>query len=148
MNSIQKRKLGFYTDEQEADQYATEMLARIGIDPKHIVELHLVEGLRRQNKFGEADWLRYHQMDMNVCRKLYQNGWRDDQGNYVFVPIGELSVPHRGNCYRAYDSAREILAHSQEYHGLKLIAPELPQFLEKWDVVKGEAVALTTKARE
>lgn len=102
---IAEKGLGFYTTEQEADEIAIELLAKIGVPGGVLIDKLLV----LQKTFdqwpvpGEVKWAE--------CSVLRERGFKDEAGKSVNVPIGDLSDPHHSNCFRAQNAAREIAAH-------------------------------------
>jgi hypothetical protein len=109
-NALMKAKhLGFYTSEQEADEMALELLARTGIDPA--VGIRMVLGnhaaVEKLNP-GAAD---PDAIDAATCAALAAKDFRDEAGNEVSVPVGDLADPHHSFCFRAWNLARELRVH-------------------------------------
>lgn len=102
---ITEKGLGFYTTEQEADEIAIELLAKIGVPGGVLIDKLLVV----QKMFdafsapGEVKWAE--------CSALRERGFKDEAGKSVNVAIGDLADPHHSNCFRAQNVAREIQAH-------------------------------------
>lgn len=63
-------------------------------------------------------------MDLQMCKLAFGNKWKDASGNFVYIPIGNLSDPHYNFCYRMFNVDREISRH--RYQTLKTTAPLLP----------------------
>lgn len=84
--------LGWYTKEQEADDFSTEMLARIGFDPMVSVTSHLKVGAIALG------------IDPK-CQEYYEQGFPR------FISPKDFVNTHHDSCYRAYNAYREIAAH-------------------------------------
>ncbi|MEY4631520.1 MAG: hypothetical protein RIQ81_1640 [Pseudomonadota bacterium] len=105
------KRVGYYTQEQEADEVATEWLGEIGIDPKAAAETFLRIGKWSESEGSKAS-ASLLETPADHCEKLYQNGWSDDNGKFTFVAIGNFTDPHHHTCYRAFNVDREIRAHN------------------------------------
>jgi hypothetical protein len=108
-----RRAIGYYTAEQEADELAAEWLADIGLSPEASIQSEFrlgeyVHALRTQAGVPQ------HPTEMNIedCKKLYANQWRDESGKYVIIPIGDYADTHHSSCFRAFNADREIKAHN------------------------------------
>jgi len=130
--------LGRYTAEQHADDFSLELFARIGIDPRRRVDgmhaLTLVRHDEDPHAFLRQNGLTYDELD-----DLFRNAWRDIDGHYVFVPLGELHSMHHGMSYRVFNLSRELDAHAYVALGE---APEPPH---SWDEI--QALAESLRAR-
>ena len=103
--------LGFYTDEQEADELSLEILARIGLPPSLGLDAQLL--LQKITEDGVRDWGRLDTGDLRwaECSALREQGWRDDTGRLVSVPVGNLADPHHSFCFRVFNMALDLQAH-------------------------------------
>jgi hypothetical protein len=101
-------RLAFYTIEQEADDIAAEWVAETGLDPASTVE-----AMRRLGE-GSEPRMRGFILGSEECEKLRAKSWRNDNGGYVFVPIGDYAEIHHSVCYRMFNLEREIKAHDLE----------------------------------
>lgn len=110
------QRLGFYTDEQEADEIGAEWMSEIGLDPKAAVETYLRIGswAEGEGKKASASLL---ETPAGICQELYENEWRDKDGKFRFVAIGDYLDTHHHTCYRAFNVDREIRAHKYKVHG-------------------------------
>ena len=108
LQEVLDKKLGWYTQEQEADDLALEILASINIDPQvHAAALAKI-GSEEKTRLGGFE------IGMQECLKLWQSNWRDDQGNPVPVPLGDFQRVHHSMCYRVYNIVREIETHQYQ----------------------------------
>ena len=119
IKTIQKaydEHLGYYTDEQEADELGTEWLNDLGLNPKSAVETYLSFGkwMASQGSKPSASLL---ETPAEECQNLYDNGWLDSAGKFKFVAIGNFTDPHHHTCYRAFNVDREIRAHKYKFSG-------------------------------
>jgi hypothetical protein len=99
--------LAIYTDEQEADEFAAEWLAEVGVDPREGVGANLVIA-----KSPYQEEVSYPgKITAEQCAALAANQWRDEKGNYVIVPVGDWNSAHHSPCFRAFNIDREITVH-------------------------------------
>ncbi|MFM8316186.1 MAG: M48 family metalloprotease, partial [Deltaproteobacteria bacterium] len=112
-----QRRLGVYTQEQEADEMALEILAWSGIPPTAAVEawFSLSRGLGTSSNAEPA-------ISMEECLRLRSSGWVDSQGREVFIPVGDYRDEHHSWCYRIHNIDKEIAAH--QYPSLPKAIPE------------------------
>jgi hypothetical protein len=110
------QRLGFYTDEQEADEIGAEWMAEIGLDPKAAVETYMRIGswAEGEGKKASASLL---ETPAAICQELYENEWHDKDGKFHFVAIGDYLDSHHHTCYRAFNVDREIRAHKYKKVG-------------------------------
>ncbi len=104
--------LGWYTDEQEADEVGTEMVSRLGLNPMSVVSAELIFN----DIYGTvAD-----------CRDQFAKGFP------IPVSIGDYFEPHHDSCFRAANSYREYQAHEDYFTRFQeprpVVQPEL-----SWD---------------
>lgn len=125
------RNLGVYTTEQEADDFSTEMLARIGIDPNSagdaFYEAMKVDAEKSENA---GRFLEDNGMTFAECDALRTNKWISPAGGrdtLRYVPMGSLTDIHHGYCYRIYNIYREIQGHQY-----KVTARQHPQAKPNW----------------
>ncbi len=106
LTEAHEKKIGFYTDEQEADEASIEWLSLLGLKPSAGVDTYLtLAGNSTEASFGGFIW------GGKTCQDLYRNHWRDQNGNAVIVPIGNFTDTHHSSCFRAYNADLEIQAH-------------------------------------
>lgn len=98
--------LGLYTHEQEADDFAVEALARVGVPPASAVEMIL--RMLKEERRAER-WLDY--ADERECRSLRARGWPVEPPFGVGMSPGIWNDPHHGLCYRAFNMDREMQRH-------------------------------------
>lgn len=100
-----EKNLGFYTVEQEADEIALELMAKVGVPGGVMIDKLLVVQ-KASDGFTDTGVLKWAE-----CAALRERGWRDEAGKPVSVPIGNLTDPHHSLCFRAFNVSREINAH-------------------------------------
>ncbi|MFK7871600.1 MAG: hypothetical protein AB8C84_00300 [Oligoflexales bacterium] len=93
----EEENIGWYTEEQEADELSLEWMAMVGVDPRYGVSAYL----------QLADM----QDPSQSCRELQQRGWVDEVGLPARVSLGGFIDPHHDSCYRAWNVEQEIDAH-------------------------------------
>lgn len=113
-DQVYEKKLGFYTEEQEADEISLEWMADVGVEPRHAVETYLAftkytSSIGTGSPFRDLEW--------DTCSFLFNNKWQDDNGEPRIVALGNLLDTHHGSCYRAFNTSREIKAHAYELKG-------------------------------
>ena len=122
-----EKKLGIYTEEQEADEMSLEFLSRLGISAEPIIKLFA--GFR--SLFGVEDIQKFPgTLSSKECMDAYNNGFID------FIPISDYYDSHHESCFRAYNLHREIKAHKDELAKIKVttkknLNPKLWQDLAK-----------------
>ncbi|MBM4251554.1 MAG: hypothetical protein FJ146_06250 [Deltaproteobacteria bacterium] len=99
--TAQSERLGYYTDEQEADEVALELGAHVGVNVNDAMEMFF---------FSLKQWNDPNPTALNAaqCQSAHKNNFRD------FIPIGDYQDPHHDTCYRAYNVFRESVAHKDE----------------------------------
>ncbi len=102
-------KLGYYTGEQEADEFALEWVSDIGIHPQKAVEMEL--GLVELMKDSDPTPAHPFAVPLSSCAALAARDWKDESGQAVYVPVADYVDPHHSPCFRAYNLSREIEAH-------------------------------------
>ncbi len=144
-------KLGQYTSEQEADEQSIEMLAMIGFNADAAVDTYMALAK------GEKDGFAGGMFGEETCSSLRENGWKNENGEDVFVPIGDYSEVHHSACFRAYNASREIVTHAYDDASKE---PQAPGML--WASIQDEVsliedanrsdgsteIALSAKARD
>lgn len=98
------RRLGYYSFEQEADEFALEFLAELGISAADGSET-MMRMLKNTKKVLPPE------LDYDACAALRAQQWMTSNKESVYVPIGNLADPHHSLCYRAYNLDRERDAH-------------------------------------
>lgn len=116
IKSAFEMKLGHYTDEQEADEISVEWLSELGVDPKAAVETYLKIG-RWMEQEGRRPSEALLEVDSVRCTELANNDWKDRDGKFTFIPLGDLSDTHHQTCYRAFNVDREIRSHRYKVQG-------------------------------
>lgn len=114
-----EQRLGFYTTEQEADDIALELLTKIGMPPGLAIDAMLQ--LHKQS--DDASWSggRNGEIGWAECSTLRDRGFKDEEGRFVSVPVGDPSNAHHSYCFRIFNMTREILVHDYE------VAPSRPR---------------------
>jgi hypothetical protein len=102
-----EQRLGYYTTEQEADEFAVDWIAAIGIDP--------VESVRQMMTLGEFVSSRRatkrDELPFAECKAQYLRGWKTESGANSWIPVGRWNDKHHSLCYRAWNLQREIAGH-------------------------------------
>lgn len=119
--------LAQYTFEQEADELALEWVDQLGVNPAVGID-----SIIRITKVNQSDQPLYPgEVDASRCEYLSQHNWKDENGNYVIVPVGTFSDPHHSGCFRAFNMYREIAVHNLEaYKSKERPQPEGPKWEE------------------
>jgi Zn-dependent protease with chaperone function len=100
-----EKNLGFYTDEQEADEIALELMAKVGVPGGVMIDKLLVVQ-KANDGYTDSGVLKWAE-----CAALRERGWRDEAGKPVSVPVGNLADAHHSLCFRAFNVSRELGAH-------------------------------------
>lgn len=117
---LERNQIGLYTREQEADDIALELSARVGITPGQVIDGTFEKMRVREAEDVEAFPGLNNGMTTEQCRALYLQDFP------TYVPIGDPSNLHHAYCYRAFNMAREAASHHYE------VAPELPELAPSW----------------
>jgi hypothetical protein len=108
IDEANRQRLGYYTTEQEADEFAVDWIAAIGIEP--------VEAVRQMMTLGEFASTRRatkrDEMPFAECKAQHLRGWKTASGDNSWIPVGRWNDKHHSLCYRAWNMAREIKGHS------------------------------------
>jgi hypothetical protein len=129
-------RLGQYTTEQEADELAAEWLDFIGLDPIAASDAFIFLGLTREG--GKDDYI----IGGKKCKEMRDNDWKDDNGDDIFVPIGDYSEVHHSTCYRAFNASREITAHDYQTTSDSIQAPGIT-----WEDIREQARQATEELK-
>ena len=100
--------LGWYTDEQEADELGTEIMAYLGY-PTNSIWAYYESKMRSFEP--DPFWGEIIQ-DKEGCIKLFENSFKDENGKLVSVPVGRFTNKHHSSCYRLYNLVREVELHN------------------------------------
>ena len=106
--------LGWYTAEQEADDFSAEILNYIGANTKVAGQVYL--NFLRKEENNQIDG----SFGSVACKKLLENDLKDENNNDFFLPVGDLVDTHHSNCFRLYNVMREIEAHGYYSDGTNL----------------------------
>jgi hypothetical protein len=108
-----KNRIGWYTPEQQADEFMTEIVIKNGIDPWLMVERYVNK--HEERRLLAAQQYRAANVSNDLmaldCRKLADAKFRDGAGN--LIPMGQTLGSdwgdiHHSGCYRAYNIVREL----------------------------------------
>lgn len=110
VKKAQSGGLGWYTDEQEADELSVEFAVRLGLSPQRVPQVFF-------ESFGPGELL--GNQDQGHCENNFRTGFKTP------VFIGNVDDPHHDSCYRAYNVYREMKAHEKYYAELAKNAPKL-----------------------
>lgn len=110
LEDARDRRVGFYTWEQEADEYSLEWLDAIGLDPDAAVrsQINLLTQTEGISGYRPAPT----SIPGSDCQQLHANDWMIGKGQQVFVPLADFSGLHHSGCFRAFNMARESKAHA------------------------------------
>jgi hypothetical protein len=138
MVQARDQKLGQYTAEQEADELAVEWTTKIGLPPTSMVKANMM--IASLSPEDEMNGLLF---GGESCKVLFDNDWADAAGTAVFVPIGDYSEVHHSACFRAFNTQRELLAHSYVQQAGDQSTPPGGT----WSAVKAEATRVNNRLR-
>lgn len=135
VKQVKQNRIGLYTIEEEADDIALELSARMGIAPADV----LASWQEFMGAIAQAVPPEYQQqyLDENTsCAAQLASGFVDTDGQPTFVPIGDLSEPHHSDCYRLFNFWREAKLRGYTADG----AYEFPS---DWQQFRDEAATLS-----
>jgi Zn-dependent protease with chaperone function len=140
--TIEARRLGFYTAEQEADAVSLRYYAELGLEPQTRIDGYL-DLVRSHPELSDPSVFaaRNGGMSLATCDALYAADWTtigaDGTPVPAYVPLGELTDPHHGDCYRRFSLSQVLRAYGYEPSGTP------PAFAGPWEDVRAAAQALT-----
>ena len=142
VKQVQQNRIGLYTIEEEADDIALEISARLGISPDDVISSWVEFMGAIANAVPEAYRAQYQDADAQ-CQDLLAADFttKDASGHTVaaFVPIGDLSEPHHSDCYRLFNFWRE-----QKLRKYEVTSPIT--FPGDWSTFQDEAKQLSAAA--
>ena len=106
---------GYYTSEQEADDIAVEVLAKMGLDPDLLAQF-IFEYFKIRDPQGAE-----------LCKIQRQNKWIDPTTAKPYqIDLGPKSDEHHLPCFRIRNVDQEIEAHHWNYKSVEPVAQKLP----------------------
>lgn len=111
-----RKRLSFYTKEQEADEVALEYLHLIKVKPASVIDgfIHLGSVFTSDQEDAFVAKLRQSvtgEINSTYCRVLHKWGFEDAPDVSLPVPLGEFADEHHSPCFRAFRLHKEALAH-------------------------------------
>lgn len=126
IQSAFNQRVGYYTDEQEADEFGLEQFVGLGFDPQDFVKSDMFY-YSQDDQTNREVW---QGVSMAQCSRYRDQHWKDDNGRPFAPPIADYFDSHHSDCYRVFNLDREIEAHryQREEHA------RIPQLMEppKW----------------
>jgi hypothetical protein len=117
------KRIGWYTYEQEADEISAELLASVGVSPRHASGA-LLEMLKIMPQTANTPVV----VPYEQCAKLYANRFGFESKIITPVFQGNWLDPHHDTCFRAFNIERDIHAHKY-----KVISENRPSFASSWE---------------
>ncbi len=134
---IDERHLGRFTPEQEADEFAVEMVSAVGMAPATAPAGALAFARFLWNE-DQHSFLRKNLIDFPLLEEFYNDHFLAKDGSPIFIPLGaNLHDPHHSRAYRVFHMSREVTA-----HGYTAIGDPLPEWDVSWTQVQEWAVEL------
>jgi Zn-dependent protease with chaperone function len=145
---LQDNRIGLYTIEQAADEFAMQMASKMGFTTDEILAgwvdfMRAIDRLYARSFTPDqlATWRQQSaELDADSCAALMAANFMKD-GARVTVNMGQLDEPHHTSCYRLYNLWREGRAHSF------VPGARLPALAPEWDTLKSEAASLASQAQ-
>jgi|GEM_PF-5686565 len=129
-------KLAWYTTEQEADDFAVEVLSLIGVHPSNGPRVPLVyERLRRNGNVTEKTW----------CDAEYENSFRSPSGvprRPGYWDSSDWYDIHHSNCYRVFSMVRESRLHKSAGR----TDPQFPFAPVDWSALQRDLAKMLAKS--
>lgn len=126
--TLRSRAIGFYTEEQEADEIALDLVTRLGFGPDSAIRgvLRFMRALEDGGGSGSAE------IPSARCEAWLAAGFQE-RGQRVYVPMGDPSNPHHAHCYRIFNLYEEQRTHRYGAQG----TPRFPSV--PWAALQQEA---------
>lgn len=99
-NIAEQWKLGWYTDEQEADELGIEWLSYLGFNPRLMGD-------------GDLGLLKFdgERVPWEECVRQREGNWFGEGNQPIVLAWGPLDDLHPKSCFRVNNSDREIMTH-------------------------------------
>jgi hypothetical protein len=144
---LKSNKIGLYTTEQEADEFALQLGAKMGLSGDAVLAgwldmMRAIDRLYARSYTPEelAQWRQTSgELDAPTCEALLKSDFTKD-GQPVTVSMGQLDEPHHASCYRLFNLWRE--ARAQRY----VTAPAGEELSPAWSTLKADAARLSAAA--
>ena len=145
---LQDNRIGLYTTEQAADEFAMQMASKMGFTTDQILA-GWVDFMRAIDKVYAASftpeqlatWRQQSaELDADSCAALMAADFMKD-GARVSVNMGQLDEPHHTSCYRLYNMWRE--GRAQHF----VPGAPLPALTPEWSTLKSEAASLAAQSQ-
>ncbi len=110
---LKSHRLGWYNNEQQADDFSVELMSHLGIDPRAGMTLwaEFAAMLTEKSQFPEMNLQNGYPVALS-CIELAKTGFRNGAGDWLPVRLAkDWNDPHHSYCYRAFNIAREIDFH-------------------------------------
>jgi hypothetical protein len=137
---LRANRLGWYNQEQMADDFSLELMSNLGIDPR--VGMHLWAAFASQvtEKILSPDLLVQNGYPVaSSCVDLAKAGFRNGAGAWLPMRLEkDWNDAHHSFCYRAFNIAREIDLHGYVTDPSRT-PPALKEVAAKWPDVQGDA---------
>lgn len=137
LGEFTKAGFGYYHFETEADDFAIEMLARLGIPHDEfqdflfgMMQFELIFKMNEEFRFAGL-----FNVGHERCRALFDAGWRDENGEEAAILFGSDLGSRPSLCYRAYNIDQEKRLHQYPQ------VPQTPPPAPAWADVQVDAVA-------
>lgn len=139
-----KNKLGLYTTEQAADEFALELAVRLGFTVDEILAAWLDDMRAIEAVYRRAGMQPPPGEQAEACKALLDAEFTTVDGSGrrvpVMVSLGRLDEPHHSSCYRLFNSWREARAHRY------VPAPKPAPLEPPWETLRAHATELTSSA--
>ncbi len=135
---IAQNRIGLYTIEEEADDIALEISARMGIAPTDVIA-SWQEFMAAIALVVPPDFRQTYLAENTSCAAQLAKSFTNDDHTPMFVPIGDLGEPHHSDCYRLFNFWRE-----QKLRNYSIGEPFV--FAGDWQTFQDEARTLSAQA--
>lgn len=149
LEHVRENRIGLYTTEQAADEFALEVSVRMGMTPGEVLSAFLdfmaATDKMIDDSFGAGVAAKAHdehgELGPSACRSLLLDNFTriDERGKRVpvVVSLGDLSDKHHSTCYRIYNLWRETRVHT--FVQGRRLAPLTPE----WEPLRAQAAELS-----
>lgn len=127
ITQFQQQGIGWYTLEQEADEVAPELLALIGLEPEVQISssLKLLSTISHESS---ARGFKLPGLSFEKCKDLADRRFGYGTNSVTTVALSDWIDEHHDQCYRVFNSVREIFLHKYTVN-----ASKRPRFSESWE---------------
>lgn len=109
VNQAKALKLGYYTTEQEADEYGLEQIPKVGLSVESAIDalFGFMQSLDQEKPSGPV----FGDVSYDECKALYRKKFKKSDHEYVEIAATDFLNMHPKPCFRIFNAVREAELH-------------------------------------